>query len=152
MGSYPTGVTIVTTADPQGEPVGLTVNSFTSVSIDPLLVLWCLDHRSGSFQAFQRSQGFAVHVLAAEQEAACWAFAGKETDRFSKIDWRWSEHQLPLISGSFGLLQCKTVQKVEAGDHTIFIGEVVDLDRDEKKDPMLYYRRNVGAIPPDWKA
>lgn len=146
MGSYPTGVTIVTSTDQEGNPVGLTVNSFASVSLDPLLVLWSIDHRVTTLEAFKKAEGFAVHVLAADQKELCWAFAGKEPDRFSKAEWSFSEHKLPIIQGAFGVMQCKTVQAVEAGDHTILIGEVIDIGKFEK-DPMLYFRRNVGAVP-----
>lgn len=149
MGSYPTGVTIVTTTDQQGKPVGLTVNSFASVSLDPLLVLWCLDHRSSSYKTFTQSKGFAVHVLAGDQEEACWTFASRESDRFSKVEWQLSEHDLPIISGSAGVLQCELAQTVEAGDHTILIGKVIELNKYEK-DPMLYHRKKVGPIPTNW--
>lgn len=151
MGSYPTGVTIVTTTDSQGDPVGLTVNSFTSVSINPLLVLWCIDHKASSFEVFQQCNGFAIHTLASDQKDLCWAFAGKEPDRFSKAEWSLSEHNVPIINGSYGVMQCKLVQRINAGDHTILIGEVVELNKTDK-EPMLYFRRNVGSIPVDWPA
>lgn len=149
MGSYPTGVTIITTIDAEGVPSGLTVNSFASVSLDPLLVLWCLDRRSASLDVFQQSQGFAVHVLAADQEELCWAFAGKDPDRFSKANWSLSNNNLPVISGSLGVMECKTVQQIDAGDHVIFIGQIIDINKEEK-EPMLYFRRNVGMIPANW--
>ena len=149
MGSYPTGVTIVTTTDPEGTPHGLTVNSFASVSLEPLLVLWCLDRRSSAMNAFQQSDGFAVHVLASDQKDLCWAFAGKEPDRFSKAQWTMSENKLPILAGALGVLECKKVQEIDGGDHVIFLGEVVNI-RKEEKEPLLYFRRNVGAIPANW--
>jgi flavin reductase (DIM6/NTAB) family NADH-FMN oxidoreductase RutF len=149
MGNYPSGVTIVTTLNENNKPVGLTANSFASVSIDPLLVLWSIDRKVSSFDAFCKANRFAVHVLAADQAEACWAFAGKEPERFSKVSWELSENQLPIISESLGVLECKTFQKIEAGDHVILIGEVISLSKSEK-EPMLYFRRNVGAIPQNW--
>jgi flavin reductase (DIM6/NTAB) family NADH-FMN oxidoreductase RutF len=149
MGSYPTGVTIITTTDSNGNPVGLTVNSFTSVSLNPLLVLWCIDHKANSFEAFQECDGFAIHTLASDQKDLCWAFAGKEPDKFSIAKWSLSENNLPILDGSYGVMQCKVAQRVDAGDHTILIGEVVELSKTDK-DPMLYFRRNVGPIPEDW--
>jgi flavin reductase (DIM6/NTAB) family NADH-FMN oxidoreductase RutF len=149
MGSYPTGVTIVTTLNGENKPVGLTANSFASVSIDPLMVLWSIDRRVSSFADFMQATQFAVHVLASDQAEACWAFAGKELDRFSKVSWQLSDNSLPIIDGSLGVMECKTVQKVDAGDHVILIGEVISL-RKEEKDPMLYYSRNVGPIPSNW--
>lgn len=149
MGSYPTGVTIVTTVDSDGEPVGLTVNSFASVSLDPLMVLWCIDKRFSALGAFMTSDKFAVHVLAEDQKDACWTFAGKVPDRFSKVEWSFSSQQLPVISGSLGVFECKKVQQIDAGDHYILVGEVIELEKHEK-EPMLYFRRNVGAIPANW--
>ncbi|PLS18775.1 oxygenase [Bacillus sp. M6-12] len=149
MGSYPTGVTIVTSVDEQGTPVGLTVNSFASVSIDPLLVLWSIDHRVSSLDAFKNSNKFAIHILAGEQKDLCWSFSSKDADRFGTCEWKFSDYNLPIISGAFATLQCKTFKQVEAGDHTILIGEVIDIQKNEK-DPMLYFRRNVGSIPENW--
>lgn len=149
MGSYPTGVTIITTMDEDGNPSGLTVNSFASVSLDPLLVLWCIDKKSSSFDAFRKAPGFAVHILSHEQQNECWAFAGKELDRFSKCNWQLSNQNLPVIQNSLGVLECETFQQIDAGDHIIFIGEVVEIDK-QNKEPMLYFRRNVGAIPAGW--
>ncbi|WP_425414689.1 flavin reductase family protein [Peribacillus kribbensis] len=149
MGSYPTGVTIITTVNEDGSPVGLTVNSFASVSLDPLMVLWCLDRKSTHLNAFKNSIGFAVNILAADQCELCWAFAGKSLDRFSKADWSYSENNLPVISESLGVMECKTVQTIEAGDHIIFIGQIIDIVKRDK-EPMLYFRRNVGLIPEGW--
>lgn len=149
MGSYPTGVTIVTALNQKGEPMGMTVNSFASVSLSPLMVLWCIDRRVSMFEDFQKTDKFAVHVLSAEQGDACWAFAGKEPDRFSKVNWNLSENELPIISDSLGVMECKKVNQIDAGDHVIYIGEVVALEAKEK-EPMLYFRRNVGAIPTNW--
>lgn len=149
MGSYPTGVTIITTTDSGGNPVGLTVNSFTSVSLKPLLVLWCIDNKASSFEAFQECDGFAVHTLASDQKELCWSFAGKEQDRFSTAEWSVSEYKLPILNGSYGVMQCTKLQRINGGDHTILIGEVVDQQKNDK-EPMLYFRRNVGAIPSNW--
>ncbi|MFJ8063209.1 flavin reductase family protein [Psychrobacillus sp. NPDC096426] len=147
MGSYPSGVTVITTVDQENNPFGLTANSFISVSIDPLLVLWCIDKRANSYSAFGPSDKFAVNILAAEQAEACWTFSSKkEEDRFGKHDWTLSENGLPILTGSFATLQCKKVQEVDAGDHYILIGEVIGIEKSEQ-DPMLYFRRNVGAVP-----
>lgn len=149
MGSYPTGVTIITTSNEEGNPVGLTVNSFASVSLDPLLVLWSLDRKSSYLDAFKNAEGFAVHILAEDQSELCWAFAGKSTDRFSMANWSHSNNNLPVISGSLGVMECKTVQSIDAGDHIIFIGQIIDIKKQDK-EPMLYFRRNVGMIPAGW--
>jgi flavin reductase (DIM6/NTAB) family NADH-FMN oxidoreductase RutF len=146
MGNYPTGVTVVTTKDENGTPLGLTVNSFASVSIDPLMILWSIDKRVGSYEEFVKTDKFAVHVLADNQGDICSLFAMKGTDRFGSCEWNTSEHGLPIIAGALGVLQCKTFKTVEAGDHMILIGEVIDIVS-ENKDPLLYHRRKFGKIP-----
>ncbi|SDH99348.1 NADH-FMN oxidoreductase RutF, flavin reductase (DIM6/NTAB) family [Alteribacillus persepolensis] len=147
LGNYPTGVTIVTTQDENGTPVGLTVNSFASVSLDPLMILWSIDHGVSSLDIFKKADKFAVHVLAGDQQELCKTFASKDTDRFGSCEWKVSEHNLPVIADAFAVLECETFQQVEAGDHTILIGNVLDIDVDSGKDPMLYHRRKFGPIP-----
>jgi flavin reductase (DIM6/NTAB) family NADH-FMN oxidoreductase RutF len=146
MGNYPTGVTVVTTVDEDGTPLGLTVNSFASVSIDPLMILWSIDKNVSSYGPFTQTDKFAVHVLADDQADICSLFAMKGTDRFANCEWETSENGLPIIKGALGVLQCKTHQTVEAGDHTILIGEVIDIEN-YGKDPLLYHRRKFGKIP-----
>lgn len=147
LGNYPTGVTIVTTTDENGTPVGLTVNSFASVSLDPLMVLWSIDHKVSSLDTFTKSGKFAIHILEANQQELCMNFASKNVDRFSTCEWALSQQELPVIKGAFAVLECKTHQTIVAGDHTILIGEVTNIQVDEEKDPMLYHRRQFGPIP-----
>ena len=149
MGNYPTGVTVVTTVDGHHIPLGLTVNSFASVSIDPLLILWSIDKSASSYQSFKKIDKFAVHILSCDQSEICNLFASKDTDRFEKCDWNLSEYNLPIIAGVSGVLQCKTAKTIDAGDHTILIGEVVDI-KNENKEPLLYHKRNVGKIPEEF--
>ncbi len=146
MGNYPTGVTVVTTVDENNQPIGLTVNSFASVSIDPLLILWSIDKRVGTYELFAKTEKFAVNVLAGDQSDVCSLFATKGTDRFSNCEWKLSENKLPIISGAAGVLECKTFKTVEAGDHMILIGEVIDI-QSANSDPLLYHRRKFGKIP-----
>lgn len=146
MGNYPTGVTVVTTVDENGTPLGLTVNSFASVSIDPLLILWSIDKRVSSYDDFIKTDQFAVHVLANDQSDICSLFATKGTDRFANCKWEFSDSKLPIIDGSAGVLHCKTYKTIEAGDHTILIGEVVNI-QDQSKEPLLYHKRKFGGIP-----
>ncbi|OUB06425.1 oxygenase [Bacillus thuringiensis serovar yunnanensis] len=146
MGNYPTGVTVVTTVDEHQVPLGLTVNSFASVSIDPILILWSIDTRVSSYKSFIKTDKFAVHVLSSDQGDICNLFASKGNDRFENCEWTLSEQNLPIISGSAGVLQCKTAKTIEAGDHMILIGEVVDIQY-KNKEPLLYHQRNIGKIP-----
>lgn len=149
MGNYPTGVTIVTSTSQKGEPVGLTVNSFASVSLDPMLILWSIDHGVSSLEEFKNASGFAVHILAGDQKELCKTFAGKR-DRFENADWSLSKYGFPILNDTFGVIQCNTFKQVEAGDHTILIGEVLDIQIDREKEPMMYHRRKFGPIPPQF--
>lgn len=152
MGGYPTGVTIITSTNEMNEPIGMTVNSFTSVSLDPLMVLWCIDKGASNFNGFKTSNKFAVNILAGNQKDLCWLFANKnEKNRFAKANWQFSENGLPILDDVYAVLECQKVQEIESGDHVILVGEVVDLRKNDVK-PMLYYRRTVGFLPRDWES
>ncbi len=146
LGNYPTGVTIVTTMNEEGIPFGLTVNSFASVSLDPALILWSIDHSSLSLEAFTKGKKFAVHILAADQVETAKIFAFSKDEKFSQCSWQKSDYGLPIVKGAFSVFQCEVYQKVKAGDHTILIGKVLDIEI-EDRDPMLYHRRKFGLIP-----
>ncbi|MDQ0229571.1 flavin reductase family protein [Metabacillus malikii] len=148
MGNYPTGVTVVTTVTSEGTPIGLTVNSFASVSIDPLLILWSIDKRVSTYEEFTKTNKFAVHVLASDQGDLCSLFASKGTDRFANCEWRLKEG-LPILADVAGVLHCHTYKTIDAGDHTILIGEVVEIESD-KKEPLLYHKRKFGGIPAEF--
>lgn len=122
FGAFPTGVTVVTTWH-GGEPRGFTANSFTSVSIDPPLLLVCHAHGGSSGTAFADAQGFAVNILSAEQEAVAMRFASKIPDRFATIAHERGRNG-PLIEGCASWLDCAMERTVNAGDHTILIGRV----------------------------
>lgn len=149
MGNYPTGVTVVTTTNEEGVPLGLTVNSFASVSIDPLLILWSINKRVSSYEEFRTTEKFAVHVLASNQGDICSLFATKGTDRFANCEWELSDTGLPIIEGAAGVLQCKTYNTIDAGDHTILIGEVIEI-QNHNKEPLLYHKRKFGEIPSEF--
>lgn len=149
MGNYPTGVTVVTAFDENQKPMGLTVNSFASVSLEPNLILWSIDKRANSYQSFLNTDKFSVNILASDQSDLCTLFSSKVADRFSQCDWKESELNLPILSNTLSTLQCKTYQQIDAGDHTIFIGEVLDI-QNASKEPLLYHRRKIGAIPEEF--
>jgi flavin reductase (DIM6/NTAB) family NADH-FMN oxidoreductase RutF len=149
MGNYPTGVTVVTAFNQDGKPMGLTVNSFASVSLEPLLILWSIDKRVYSYNDFLKVDKFTVNILSADQGDLCTLFSSKVEDRFSQCDWKESSLNLPVLTNSLAALQCKVFKQIEAGDHTILIGEVLDI-QNEDKDPLLYHRRNIGAIPEEF--
>ena len=149
LGNYPTGVTIIT-AKGGDVPVGLTANSFASVSLDPLLILWSIDHKASSLETFKTSKHFAIHILEANQQELCKTFASKNVDRFDLCQWSESDNSVPIIDGTFAVLECETFDTIEAGDHTIIIGKVINIDVDSEKDPMLYHRRVFGPIPEEF--
>ncbi|MGX9132979.1 flavin reductase family protein [Rummeliibacillus sp. JY-2-4R] len=146
LGNYPTGVTVVTTFDQEDVPVGLTVNSFASVSIDPLLILWSIDKKSKSLDVFKNAKKFAVNILASDQDKLCFLFSSKVIDRFAECKWNRSENSLPVLEDTASVLECETYQQVEAGDHLILIGKVKNIVNSGKA-PLLYHQRNVGEIP-----
>lgn len=123
---FVTGVTIVTNSDVDGSPRGMTANSFTSVSLDPPMVLVCIGNHAASYPVFERSGGFAVNVLSDQHRGLAELFASQARDKFDHVDIRLGKGGAPVIDGSLAWLDCKTVNRVEAGDHLILIGEVVD--------------------------
>ena len=143
LSEFATGVTIVTTTQADGTPVGLTVNSFNAVSLTPPLVLWSLDKSSRTIDAFTANDCFAVHILAADQEALAMRFASREQDRFAGLDTIAGMGGAPLIPGALACLQCRVHQQIEAGDHIIFIGWVstVTTATNATTQPALGYHR-----------
>lgn len=149
LGHFATGVTVVTTRQPSGKPWGFTVNSFTSVSLDPPLVLFCVDRSGESARAFADADHFAVNFLSHAQEQVSRRFASRLDDRFEGILHTETANGSPLLNGSLGYLECKKVASHTAGDHEIIIGEVVDAHADEG-DPLLFFRGAYGRLkPPD---
>lgn len=149
LGNYPTGVTVVTAFDENDKPIGLTVNSFASVSLEPLLILWSIDKSVSTYESFLKTEEFSVNMLASDQGDLVTLFSKRIEDRFSQCDWEKSELGLPVLSDSLAVLQCKVFKKVEAGDHTILIGEVMDI-HNEDKEPLLYHQRSLGPIPEEF--
>ena len=109
------------------------------------MILWSLDKRSKLHADFLAAKHFAVNILASEQAQLCTLFASKE-DRFAQAKWSTSTLKLPIMSDSLSVLQCEAFKQVDAGDHTIFIGHVVEIDNNDK-EPLLYHRRQIGQIP-----
>lgn len=124
LGQFPTGVTIVTARGIDGRYIGLTANSFTSVSLEPALVSWSLRRESTLFELFTRTSHFAIHVLAASQAALASRFAARCEDRFEGVDIIEGIEGLPLIEGALARFECANIACHRAGDHGIFIGRV----------------------------
>lgn len=122
FGRFATGVTVVTAASPRG-PIGITANSFTSVSLDPPLLLWCPAKSSRRHDAFANAGHFALHVMGTEQDAITWAFANT-ANAFEHCTCTLSEHGVPLIGGCPVRFECSIRDLVDAGDHSVIIGHV----------------------------
>lgn len=140
LAAFPTGVTIVTTRDAEGQPRGFTANSFTSVSLSPPLVLVCLARTAHGHPTFTTAASFAVNVLAEDQRTVSGVFASKSPDKFAHCAWREGLQGAPLIEGSVAQFDCRLHQLVEAGDHTILIGEVQALRHASDLRPLGYCR------------
>lgn len=140
MGRFATGVTIVTTHDRLGRPYGVTVNAFTSVSLDPTLVLVCLDQRLSGLKIFLDSRKFGVNILKRDQREISDHFATHGTDRS-----RWitatGKSGVPLLDRTLAFLECRLAQTFEVGDHVILVGEVLEGDvSDDSAEPLLYFQ------------
>lgn len=139
FGTFATGVTITTTIDAAGVPVGFTANSFTSVSLDPPLLLVCLAESAASFEAFRDAGHFAVNVLSEAQREASTTFATRGADKFAGVPWQARRTGAPVIDGAVAWFDCVTDRIVPAGDHAILIGRVVAFD-DVQGAPLGYCR------------
>jgi 3-hydroxy-9,10-secoandrosta-1,3,5(10)-triene-9,17-dione monooxygenase reductase component len=137
-GRYTTGVVIATVLDAQGEPHGITINSFTSVSLAPPLILFCLDHRARILSHFRSCRNFGINVLNEHQRDVSQHFASSKRDRFNGIDWRKGELAVPLLTRGLAFLECTVRNRVASGDHDIIIGEVVAA-RVEEGRPLVYF-------------
>lgn len=147
LGTFLTGVAVVTTVDESGRPRGMTANSFTSVSLDPPLVLICVDRGAASYSAFCAADGFVVHMLGAHQRELAVKFASKDPDKFTALETRPGVSGAPILSGVLGWLDCTTEQSVEAGDHVVLIGRVCGFhNRDER--PLGYHQGKFVTFDP----
>ncbi|MBN2979198.1 flavin oxidoreductase [Pseudomonas fluorescens] len=147
LGNFATGVTVVTAADAVGRKVGVTANSFNSVSLDPPLVLWSLDKRSNSHEVFEQASHFAVNVLAADQIDLSNNFARPKDDRFAEIEYQPGEGGAPVFADCSARFHCENYQQVDGGDHWIMIGKVVAFD-DFGRAPLLYHQGAYSMVLP----
>jgi flavin reductase (DIM6/NTAB) family NADH-FMN oxidoreductase RutF len=124
LAQFATGVTVVTTRSPDGTPVGLTVNSFASVSLDPPLVLWSIALTAQSYEVFRTCQSYLIHVLAVDQLEVAAAFATRGADKFGATRWRSNDSGLPLLEGCVAWFECGNRSQYPEGDHVILVGRV----------------------------
>jgi len=144
MSHFASGVTVVTT-EHDGTSYGMTVASFASLSLHPPLVLVCIERSVKTHDALRSSGKFAVSILSSEQSAVSNRFASKAEDKFASVDVRRGEHGLPLIGGAICTLECRVQSELPGGDHTIFVGEVLDAQTSDGA-PLVYYRSAYRGI------
>lgn len=139
LGMFATGVTIVTARAENGTPIGLTANSFNSVSLSPPLVLWSLARSAGSFAAFSTGSHYAIHILSADQQELAKQFAAKGGDRFAGVQFVPGAGGAPLIQGAAATFECFNRSRYEEGDHIIFVGEVERCSQQPGASPLLFH-------------
>ena len=139
FGQYATGVGVVTAIFPDGSPAGMTINSLTSVSLGPPLVLWCLQRSSARFSVFAGAGYFGVSILAGHQEQLARRFAAQHPAPFRGLAWSRGAHGVPLLPGTLGQLVCRAVRQADGGDHLIIIGAPVDGEVTGDRPPLVFF-------------
>ena len=146
LSRFASGVTVVTTQDAQGGPLGITVSAFCSVSLEPPLVLVCIDCDAYPHDAFQASGVFAVNVLTAGQEQLSRIFASREPDKFAGVAYSPGLEGVPVLTDALAVIECRVKHAYEGGDHTIFVGEVERATVREDGQPLVYYRGGYAGV------
>ncbi len=144
LGHFATGVTIVTAWD--GEAVGMAANAFTSVSIDPPLVLFCASKASTTWPRIEQAGAFTINVLSEHQEDVCRVFATRGADRFSRVGWRPASTGAPVLNDALAFIDCHTEAVHDGGDHAIVVGRVVELGILRDSGPLVFYRGGYGRF------
>lgn len=139
LGRFATGVTVVTALNAEGKPIGVTISSFNSVSLDPPLVLWSLSTNSPKLEAFRQASHYAINVLAADQRGLSNRFASRAEDRFADVPVRRGQGGTPLIEGCCAWFECTHEAHYPGGDHIIFVGRVEGFARGEATSPLVFF-------------
>ncbi|RST77225.1 flavin reductase [Siminovitchia acidinfaciens] len=145
LGHFATGVTVITTKNGT-ENIGLTANAFSSVSLEPPLILVCIDKRARSIEAFKKDRPFVVNILQQGQEAECWGFAKQGQDKFAGVTYTVSEDGVPVLQGNLATIECHVDEIFEGGDHYIITGKVKKANYDKEKNPLLFFRGEIRKI------
>jgi flavin reductase (DIM6/NTAB) family NADH-FMN oxidoreductase RutF len=146
LGSFPTGVAVVTTRASAEHHLGITVNSFTSVSLDPPLVLWCMDKKSDRYHAFIKAESYTVSILGTEHQAVSARLAKQGSHSLDGIGLKPTELGPPALADAHAVFECRAEAVHDAGDHAILIGRVIRFSRDEDGAPLVFYRGKYGAL------
>jgi len=145
LGHFCTGVVIIA-GQHEGSPVGLTVQSFTSLSLDPPLVSFAVGRGSSTWPKLREAGSFSANILAEDQEALCRAFAASGIDKFDGVGWRPGVTSSPILDDVIGYVECRIDAEHDAGDHILVIGHVLELDIVRKGKPLLFYRGGFGRF------
>lgn len=145
LGRFASGVTVVTTRDAEQRPHGITVSAFCSLSLEPPLVLICIDNKAGILRAFDESGAFAVNVLTENQEQTSRRFASREPNKFEGIAYCKGIEGVPVLEGSLANLECRIKHRYEGGDHTIIVGEI-EATKVHDAQPLLYFRGGYARL------
>jgi flavin reductase (DIM6/NTAB) family NADH-FMN oxidoreductase RutF/DNA-binding IclR family transcriptional regulator len=146
LGQYPTGVSVVTAITPSGDPVGMTVGTFTSVSVDPPLVAFLPMKESRAFASIVEAGRFAVNVLAGDQVELCRRFASRGGDKFDSVEWRLSPLGSPVLADAPAWIDCRLESVFELGDHAMVVGAVSELDVERSVAPLMYFQGGYGRF------
>jgi flavin reductase (DIM6/NTAB) family NADH-FMN oxidoreductase RutF len=145
LSRFISGVTVVTTLGNDNRPAGITVSAFSSVSLDPPLILACVDKRASLHSHLSEGSFFAVNILAEGQHDVSRLFASKDENRFDAARYRWGTSGAPLLEGAVAHIECRVVHAYPGGDHTIIVGEVQSTSITEHK-PLAYYRGDYSRL------
>lgn len=148
LGMFATGVTIVTARTPEGELIGLTANSFNSVSLDPPLVLWSLGKQSTNMASFSTGSHYAINILGADQKDLANRFASRMENRFADVDFTLGVAGAPLLAGAAATFECFNRSRYEEGDHVIFVGEVERCGFSDETAPLVYQGGQFSSTAP----
>lgn len=148
---FPTGVAVVTACDPKGELLGVTVNSLSSVSLEPALLSFSLSRNLRSLGKFVEADSFAINVLREDQRSISTQFATQGGDKWNAVDWYEGPFGCPIISPNVAVFECEKYASYEGGDHLIFLGRVLRLEIAEEGRPLVFYRSRYHSVctPPE---
>ena len=148
LGHFPTGVTVITALAPDGQPVGLAVGSFSSVSLDPPLVAFFPARTSGTWPVIREAGAFCVNILAEDQEDVSRVFASKGADKFRGVGWRPASSGAPVLNDVVAWIDCRLEAVHDGGDHDVVLGRVAELEVEREDGPLVFFRGGYGRFEP----
>ncbi|WP_162009371.1 flavin reductase family protein [Labrenzia sp. CE80] len=145
MGQFATGVTIITTLGDNGAPVGMAANSFASVSLDPPLVVWSIDLNAPSLSAFRTHPSFAINIMCEDSKDLVMNFAKPSDNKFADVSWQAGLDGVPVLDAASTVIQCRTENRIEGGDHEMYLGRVIDCHKTDKA-PLIFHKGKFAKL------